>query len=158
MLKNKKFIISVFVILVIIVTAFIIISKLHKEDKTSTEQVNYEGLSVEDVRNTVTNKVNTGKIYIDDVEKVNSISFITLKETIDNIELWEMSIKYEKSSLSAPIGQSYAGKTFTGTYCYAYNKETKQSFKYMFPSDEYSTLKGWATQGHKEDSSYWINQ
>lgn len=125
-------------------------------DYTKRNETEYQTLSVDEVRNNVTQKVNNGSIYIDDIEKIVNIKFISQKEIIDNVEFYEMEIEYEKSSLNAPIGQNYKGKTFKDKYCYAYNNKTKQSFKYMFKLDEYATLKGWATKGHKDDSSYWV--
>jgi type II secretory pathway pseudopilin PulG len=127
-----------------------------EEDNNKQEQ--YTGLNTTEIKDIIIKNVNNGKIYIDDVGKVISVNSANIKETVDNIELWQVNITYEKSSLSAPIGQSYKGQSYKGTYYFAYNKENEQCFKYMFASDEYSTLKGWSTQGHKDDSSYWIDK
>lgn len=130
---------------------------LNKTSNQKSNKIEYTGLTKEEIENTVISKVNSGKIYVPDIQKVINIKSAVLKETVENIEIWRIYIEYEKSSLSAPIGQSYEGKTFYGSYYFAYNKETKKFFKYMFEEKEYSTLKGWSTQGHKEDSSYWVD-
>ena len=120
-------------------------------------RVEYTGLTKQEIENKVIDKANSGKIYVPDVQKIINIKSAVLKETIENIELWEIYIEYEKSSLSAPMGQNYNGKSFYNSYYFAYNKENKKFFTYMFEEKEYSTLKGWSTKGHKNDNSYWVD-
>ena len=158
MLKNKKIIIitSIIAILLVCGIAILIITNKSKSNNNESKATSI-GLTENEVKNIVIKNVNNRKIYVDDVEKIYNVSSISKKETVGEIEIWEMYLEYGKSSLSAPIGQSYAGRSFYGTYCFAYNTKTKKCFKYMFSSDEYSRLKGWSTQGHKDDSNYWID-
>lgn len=144
--KKKIFIIIGIVVLVLAIAGVVVTLLANNKGKSI--------LTATEVQNIVMQKVNNHDIYIDDIGKVKSIKDVKYIETIDSIEYWKMNIDYELSSLSAPVGQNYSGTSLSGTFCFAYNTETKKSYEYMFEISEYERLKGWS-KTHKDDSSDW---
>ena len=143
--NNKKiFIIIAVVVLLLVISLSIFL--INKKSKTELTEIQ--------VQNIVMQKVNNNDIYIDDIGKVKTIKDVEYIETIDGIEYWKMNIEYKLSSLSAPIGQNYAGTSLKGTFCFAYNTEIKKSYEYMFEVKEYENLKGWS-KTNKDNANSW---
>ena len=68
-------------------------------------------------------------IFIFSDENVHAI-IVKLEEETNGISIYEIKIKYELSSLSAPLGQNYSGTSLTGTFYIAYNPESEMWCKF----------------------------
>ena len=88
------------------------------------------GQNTDEISKEILKKVNNYDIYIDDVGKILSIDNVKLEEETNGISIYEIKIKYELSSLSAPLGQNYSGSSLTGTFYIAYNPESEMWCKF----------------------------
>lgn len=156
-LKRKNLIVTIVVFVfgvTIGVTGTLIISP-EKENtiQTSTTPVSKKTISTEEVATQIVKKTNTHIMYIDGVEKILSMSGINLKKELDGVNIYEAGLKYEMSSLSAPVGQNYFGRAFYGTYYFAYDTYTGKWCKYA-EKEMTDLINRWV---NNKDSRYWID-
>lgn len=88
------------------------------------------GQNTDEISKEILKKVNNYDIYVDDVGKILSIDNVRLEEETNEINIYEVKIKYELSSLSAPIGKNYSGTSLSGTFYFAYNPESEMWCKF----------------------------
>ena len=140
-LKHKLIVIPIAVIVILLIIVLVIYLINDKGNNKSSGTGKYE-VSATDVTTIVHLNLDIGNFYINDVGDVITVNSATLVETDNNIEIWEVSITYQLSSLSAPTGQHYTGST-TGTFYFAYNTENRTAVKYL--------------EKNRSDLTRWIN-
>lgn len=154
--KYKKWLIAILVFIVGLSTGIIGTIIAYPKSNTSESSsvltsAQLNSISTDEVAKEILKKMNNHDMFVEDVGKVLSISNVKLEKNTDGINIYEVKLKYELSSLSAPIGKNYSGTSLSGTFYFAYDLDTEMWCKYG--EDKMSDLTRWI---NSEAMNCWI--